>query len=163
MRFALLALALSACSYEAVPCYVAPAEAAIVEAAPPEVAAPAEPRVFAKKPGQDEAIAVVFASFGVEPFAFELEWVEAFDPTCGPRSFRAPGLEDCVYGAAYPEASPPLLRAGWEPGDAFHRSNLVHEMCHLAFGDLDHLGPCGTVRPASKTAAADLALVTAGY
>lgn len=118
------------------------------------------PVLFAMKPRQDEAVAVVLRSFGEPVVPMRLEWVEGAGLDCGPASFvNVDGA--CVYGTVEWE-SPPRVRVGWEPTDRFSTTTLAHELCHLYFGDPDHDVECGTKRPATRVLGAEQALRDAG-
>lgn len=159
MRWALVVAALAGgCGYEAaagdglgapVPMAVEPASAAEIPPAQPEV-----------KPGQEEALRVVEAAFGTPIGPVALEWVEQTTPGCPDGSFEAygecrAGIQDVVDGVM-------RVRVFWKPGATFSGTTFAHELCHVAFGDVEHARECGTVRPITKTRPAEDALRAAG-
>lgn len=117
------------------------------------------------KPDQDRAIELVLAAWGVQRVPFDLEWVEGDRLDCNGEAWSGEyrGMRVCFYGATllWPDRQP-LVQVAWTPRSRFSTTTLAHELCHVYFGDVDHLAECSTDRRLSKSVPGQQALREAG-
>jgi hypothetical protein len=85
-----------------------------------------------EKPGQPEAVALVWGLYGATENPPIVKWVQGTDLTCLDPNTGLPGLKTpggCREGV---EWIPTFVQVAWREGDNFSDTTLAHEFMHAA-------------------------------